>query len=126
MSDEKKLAIIVEDDVLTSEIFEAAIKEAGYRTEVYNDGQAALDRLQTYDEVPFLAVLDLHLPNVPGDMILDHIVQDEQLQNLRVIVASADGSLAKFQQGKKSDHILIMQKPVSFEQLKILSMRMMR
>ncbi len=126
MSDEKKLAIIVEDDELTSEIFEAAIREAGYKTELYYDGQAALDRLQSYDEIPFLAVLDLHLPNVAGDIILDHIVQDEQLKDLRVIVASADGSLAKFQQGKKSGNILIMQKPVSFEQLKILSMRMMR
>ncbi len=123
MEKSKELALIIEDDLQTSEIFEAAIREAGYRTEVVRDGQAALERLQGNQEPPFLIVLDMHLPNVSGDDILDYVVQDEKLKDLRVIVASADAGLAGLQQYKKEKSILIMLKPVSFAQLLQLSRR---
>jgi len=123
MEESKELALIIEDDLQTSEIFEAAISGAGYRTEVLRDGQAALDRLQRDQDPPYLIVLDMHLPHVSGDNILDYVVQDERLKDLRVIVASADAGLAELQQYKKERNILIMLKPVSFAQLLQLSKR---
>jgi CheY-like chemotaxis protein len=123
MENGRNLALVVEDDLQTAEIFDAAISGAGYRTEVFRDGQSALDRLQGNDETPLLVVLDLHLPNISGDKILDYIVQDEKLKDTRVIIASADGGLAKLQQYKKEKNILIMLKPVSFAQLLQLSKR---
>ena len=126
MSDDQKVALIIEDDPQSAEIFEAAVQEAGYKTERYYDGQVALDRLQQYEHIPFLVVLDMHLPNVPGDKILDYIVSDEKLSELRIIIASADGHLAGYQQRKKDGNILILHKPVSFSQLRSFAMRLNR
>ena len=119
-----KLALIVEDSPDTAEIFDAALTTAGYQTEVIGDGKIAIDRL---DEIePYLILLDLHLPNVPGDQILDHIIKQERLQDVRVIIASADGQLADFQGFKNKDQLMIMQKPVSFDQLTLISKRLLQ
>ena len=119
-----KLALIVEDSPDTAEIFDAALTTAGYQTEVIGDGKIAIDRL---DEIePYLILLDLHLPNVPGDQILDHIIKQERLQDVRVIIASADGQLADFQGFKNKNQLMIMQKPVSFDQLTLISKRLLQ
>ena len=125
--DENKLAVIVEDHGATSEIFAAAIKSAGYRTEVYSDGNKALDRLTGEgSEVPFLILLDLHLPGISGDRIFDSILEDERFAGSWVVIASADGSLSQFQQYKRNKNLLILQKPVSFDQLQMLTERIRR
>lgn len=119
-----KLALIVEDSPDTAEIFDAALTTAGYTTEIINDGQIAINRL---DEIePYLILLDLHLPNVPGDKILDYIIKQDHLKNVRVIIASADGQLADFQGHKNKDQLMIMQKPVSFDQLTLISKRLLQ
>ena len=119
-----KLALIVEDSPDTAEIFDAALTTAGYQTEVIGDGKIAIDRL---DEIePYLILLDLHLPSVPGDQILDHIIKQERLQDVRVIIASADGQLADFQGFKNKNQLMIMQKPVSFDQLTLISKRLLQ
>ena len=117
-------ALIVEDSPDTAEIFDAALTTAGYQTEVIGDGQIAIDRLNETE--PYLVLLDLHLPNVPGDKILDHIIKQDHLKEVRVIIASADGQLADFQGHKNKEHLLIMQKPVSFDQLTLLSKRLLK
>lgn len=114
-------ALIVEDNEDTAEIFEAACANAGYQTEIIGDGQAAFNRIQ--ESVPDLIILDLHLPSLSGDKILDNIIQDERLVDVRVIVASADGSLATFQGMKGKDKLMILQKPVSYDQLTTLAKR---
>ena len=124
---ENKLAVIVEDHEETSEIFVAAVQSVGYRTETYSDGNEALDRLMEEElEVPFLILLDLHLPGIPGDRIFDFILEDERFTDSWVVISSADGSLSKFQQFKRFKNLLILQKPVSFDQLQILTQRLLR
>ncbi len=125
--DESKLAVIVEDHKATSEIFEAAVRYAGYRTELYNNGNEALNRLTKEDaEVPFLVLLDLHLPGLSGDKIFDSILEDERFAGSWVVIASADGNLAQYQQYKRNKNLLVLQKPASFEQLQMLSRRLLR
>ncbi|MCA9924945.1 MAG: response regulator [Anaerolineales bacterium] len=120
----ENFALIVEDNPDTAEIFEAACATAGFQTEVISDGQAALDRLQNI--VPNLILLDLHLPNVSGDKILDHIIENEKLADVRIIVASADGQLATYQSRKSKNKLMVLQKPVSFDQLTLLAKRIIR
>jgi len=117
-------ALIVEDNQDAAEIFEAAFMNAGCQTEVIADGQVALNRLQ--ETVPDLILLDLHLPTLSGDKILDYIIGDDRLANMRVIVASADGQLATYQGMKGKDKLMILQKPVSYDQLTILAKRLVR
>ena len=119
----KPSAIIVEDNIDTAEIFTTAVESAGYNTTTVHDGQDALTLLET--DTPRLVVLDLHLPSVPGDQILDYIIEEkDRLGDVRVIIASADGMLATFQ-GYKDRKVYIMQKPVSYNQLETLSRRLL-
>jgi CheY-like chemotaxis protein len=64
-----------------------------------------------------LVVLDLHLPHVSGDKILEHIRRDECLARSQVIVTTADAARANALHDQP-DFVLI--KPISFLQLQDL------
>lgn len=56
--------LIVEDEPSIAEVVRLYIRRAGYQVQVANDGQDALDILNT--ELPDLVILDLMLPKVDG------------------------------------------------------------
>lgn len=113
------LAFIIEDDDDMGTIFAAAMQQAGYETEVIADGQLALDRLA--ELIPDVVVLDLHLPSVSGPDILKHIRRDDRFKETRVIIATADPHLADT---LRKDVSFVLDKPVSFRQLSVLSQRL--
>lgn len=115
------IAFIVEDDDQLSLVFTHALREAGYATEVFYEGQKVIPRLAEIK--PYIMILDLHLPNVSGSEILDHIRADELLKDIRVIVTSADaGLLTDPAIESKADFVLI--KPVRFAHLQRLAQRL--
>lgn len=109
---------VIEDDAVQAAIFERALSNINYKPEVITDGQMALDHLAT--AVPALIMLDLHLPTITGEDILAYIRTNDRLKSTRVIVASADGTMAD-QLPYKAD--LILHKPVSIFQLQQLATR---
>ncbi|MBN1875950.1 MAG: response regulator transcription factor [Anaerolineae bacterium] len=114
-------ALIIEDDEDLAIIFSEALKAAGFKTEIIKDGKVATERL--YDpklQIPDVVVLDLHLPHVSGMDILQQIRADERLTETRVLLATADASMAEMLE-KKADLVLL--KPVSFVQLRALAAR---
>ena len=112
------LALIIEDDDQLCEIFSHALKLADFDTEIAQDGQAALALL---DKVtPAMVLLDLHLPHVAGDEILRYIRASKRLEKVRVVLATADQIMAEALQ---DDVTLILLKPISVVQLKILASR---
>jgi len=119
-----RYAIIIEDDKNTADIFSAALQTSGYETEIIHDGRVAQERLN--EKVPYLVLLDLHLPNITGDKLLDQLIRDERFKDTYVIIASADARLAKYQQYKKEEKLFTLLKPVSFDQLSVLSARLAR
>ncbi len=116
---EKRLALIVEDDIAQAGIFEQALQMADFETQIITDGQAALDILQTI--TPSLVVLDLHLPNVSGEEILRAIRAEPRLAGVRVMLATAN-PLAAESLRKLSDLVLL--KPISFHQLRDMAIRL--
>ncbi len=117
MTDEL-LALVVEDDQQQSEIFSYAIRLAGYKVETCADGQEALNLLASM--TPCLVILDLNLPNVKGDKILAYIRNAERFSTTRVILATANPHSAEL---LHDDSDLILIKPISFEQLRDLAIR---
>ena len=113
------LALIVEDDEKLAEIFTQAMQLAGFNTQSVSDGNAALDTLN--QSQPAVLVLDLHLPGVSGDKILQFVRGDERLKSIQVIVATADATMADSLQ-ELSDLVLI--KPITFTQLRTLAARL--
>lgn len=103
-------ALVIEDDPKLGTIFQTALQQAGYETELDADGNkyhAFLDARR-----PDLVILDLHLPFAFGGDILNAI--RAKYPDTVVAVVTADFIKAKTLTGK-ADHILI--KPVSVASL---------
>lgn len=115
----KPLALIIEDDSKLSTIFAEALRKADFDIEVAQDGQIALEQLKI--TIPAVVVLDLNLPHVSGHDILREIRADERLTNTRVILATADAVRAE---GLRADADLVLIKPISFNQLRDLAIRL--
>ena len=116
--DKKPFGYIVEDYEDTANVFKWALEMAGYVVELAKDGAVAQHRLT--EIVPDLIILDLHMPNVPGDKILEQIRSDERLVDTRVFLATADANMAAQLRDQAE---LVLLKPISVAQLKDLAER---
>ena len=114
----KPLALIIEDNEDQNLTFTTALEQAGYQAESIFDGDIALQRLKQI--IPDLVVLDLHLPNTNGSIILRQIRTDPRLTATRVVMATADNAFAS---GLEFQTEVVLLKPISFSQLKQLAMR---
>jgi DNA-binding response OmpR family regulator len=113
------LALIIEDDEDLSEIFGQALSAAGYEIEIVRDGQTAQERIKQI--TPKVVTLDMHIPHVPGDVLLKQIRADERLAKTRVVVTTADAQMAE-KMRPLADLVLI--KPITFSQLRDLTARL--
>jgi CheY-like chemotaxis protein len=116
--DTKPLAFIVEDNQDTVVIFQKALELAGYEVKVALDGAVAQKQLGVI--VPALIILDLHMPNVSGDVLLKQVRADERLESTRVFLATADANMASHLRDQAE---LVLLKPIGFSQLKELAER---
>ena len=112
------IALIIEDNIELNTLFNEALKESGFKTEIALDGEEAQIRLQEF--VPQLILLDLHLPYVSGADLLSEIRQDDRFKDTFIIVASADGTWTGLLE-EKAD--IVLNKPVSYVQLRDLGSR---
>jgi DNA-binding response OmpR family regulator len=113
------VALIIEDDLNLATIYAEALRMAEFETEIVHDGQTALARLTAI--TPTMVILDLHLPYVSGQTILQQIRADERLAKTRVLLATADSLKAENLQGEAD---LVLLKPISFHQLRDLAKRL--
>lgn len=114
----KPLGYIIEDYEDTVTIFQWALERAGYEVEVAKDGAVAQKRLT--EITPDLIVLDLHMPRVTGDILLQQIRSDDRLSNTRVFLATADANMAAQLRDQAE---LVLLKPISLAQLQELAER---
>ena len=112
-------AMIIEDNEDLAIIFAEALQAAGFDTGIVQDGDTALVRLEA--SRPDIIILDLHLPHVSGEAILERIRTDERLAGTRVIIATADPRMADM---LKDQADLVLLKPISFGQLRDLAARL--
>jgi DNA-binding response OmpR family regulator len=113
------LALIIEDDEDLSEIFGQALTAAGFEIEIIRDGRLAQERLKQI--VPTVITLDMHIPQISGDVILQQIRSDARLAKTRVVVTTADAQMGETMRGV-ADLVLI--KPITFSQLRDLTLRL--
>lgn len=103
-------ALIIEDDPKLGTIFQTALQQAGYETDLDENGNRYHAFLDAHR--PSLVILDLHLPFAFGGDILNDI--RAKCPDTVIAVVTADFVKAKTLTGK-ADHILI--KPVSVASL---------
>lgn len=112
------VALVVDDDEDQNVIFAAALEQAGYLVKSAHNGMEARKFLT--EIIPNLIILDLHMPGVSGDVILKEIRTNEDLKNIRVIVATSD---AAFVSSLQFSAELVLLKPIGFSQLSQLAKR---
>jgi two-component system cell cycle response regulator DivK len=114
------LALIIEDDEDLANIFAEALRGVGFDVEHAADGKAAQERLRD-GAVPYLILLDMHLPHVSGADLLVGIKNDERFNNAIIIITTADARMGETY-GEMADFVLV--KPISFVQLRDLTSRL--
>jgi len=115
-----KLALIIEDDEDLANIFAEALRGIDFEVENVIDGQSARGRLQS-GSVPFLILLDMHLPHVSGKDLLHEIKQDERFIKTWIMITTADARLAE-EYRDQVDFAMI--KPILFGQLRDIAARL--
>lgn len=111
-------ALIVEDDEAIAAIYVEALQMAGYETEVAVNGRFAIQRLG--EITPWLILLDLHLPEVAGEKVLQFIKNEPNLASTRIFITTADHLRAEELRAKVD---LVLLKPISLMQLRDMALR---
>lgn len=113
------IALIIEDDPSSGNLFSHILEFVGFTTEIIKDGKTALARLD--EIVPTLVLLDLNLPpGVSGSEILHSIRANQKLVDIPVLVVTAYPNIAD-EIHNEAD--LVLFKPVSVGQLRNLVSR---
>ena len=91
--------LLVEDDLFFQKFYAAKIKEAGIDVIVANDGDDALQKLETLR--PQLILLDLIMLKKDGFEVLQALSQNGELKNIPVLVFSTLGQEADIARAKQ-------------------------
>jgi CheY-like chemotaxis protein len=80
--------LVVEDLSADTILLREALRDAGLAEELIyaNDGQEALDMLNSGGPLPQLMLLDLNLPGVSGHEVLNRVRNDPRLAELPIVV----------------------------------------
>ena len=111
------IALIVEDDELLGDIFSKSL-EGLYSCEIVKDGNLALTRFA--ETQPALVLLDLHLPGLNGDKILEGIRSSATNNDCHVILCTADARKADLLRDTAD---IVFLKPVNPLELRQLASR---
>ncbi|MEP7136245.1 MAG: response regulator [Chloroflexota bacterium] len=115
-----ELALIIEDDEDLASIFSEALRGIDFQVEHAADGRLALEQLQN-SAIPFLILLDMHLPHISGGDLLNHIKQDKRFEKTLIVITTADARMGDMYRDQV-DFVLI--KPISFVQLRDIAARL--
>lgn len=78
--------VIVEDSEPLADIYKTRLELIGYTVHVAYDGEAALELIERV--LPDLVLLDLMVPKVAGDQILERMRKSDWGKHLRVFIIS--------------------------------------
>jgi two-component system response regulator RegX3 len=113
-------ALVIANPLKNSGKLQRALTQAGYQVQCISTGSRA--QIQLAFTNPDLIVLDLNLPDIPGEVILRQIKAQPRLDNTQLILLSEDAQAAR---DTKDLADLILMKPVNSEQLGELAARLL-
>ena len=78
--------VIVEDNVALAEIYKTRLELLGYECRVAHDGEEGLATIER--ELPNLVLLDLMVPKIAGDQILERMRASDWGKDIKVLIVS--------------------------------------
>ena len=112
-----ELALIIEDDEDLADIFAEALRGVGFEVDHAADGKIAQEKIRS-ETVPYLILLDMHLPHISGSELLTEINEDDRFSDTITIITTADARMGETYRDQVD---FVMVKPISFVQLRDLS-----
>ena len=94
-----KKILIIEDEILLSDLLKMNLKEAGFEVETAYDGKEGLEKAKSF--LPDLILLDLIMPVLDGYQVLQEIQKDPVLEKIPVIVLSNLGQEEEIARAKR-------------------------
>ncbi len=79
--------LIVDDDMILREMYEARIKEEGYVVISASDGEEALQK--AFREKPDIIILDIMMPKINGIDVMKKLRADKETEGIPVILLTA-------------------------------------
>ena len=105
--------LVVDDDAAQVEEISEFLSRKGFAVESASDGMTALDMMRALR--PAVVLLDINLPSMPGDRILE--IMRGLDHTASVIMISGHADLYERVSGEGDGFITAMQKPVSLKAL---------
>src|SRR5678815_2353145 len=85
--------LIVEDDHDARQLLASVLEKQGYVVDVAGDGIEAIHKLER-DPPPYAALVDLRMPGIVGQELVEYFEDDPRLAKVRVAIVSASPELA--------------------------------
>ena len=86
MGERKPLVLVVEDDPSVQDMLGFLLRGEGYDVIAARDGLEGLVKLEL--QHPSLVILDLMMPNVSGDRVIEEVRNDARIKNVPILVVS--------------------------------------
>ena len=102
------MVLVVDDDVDVQTLLSGLLTKAGYRVQVANSGAEAILLLEEIE--PSVMLVDLLMPGIVGQELLEYVRASPHLANVPVAIVSGSPDLAP-------DGYRLFKKPVSFRSL---------
>jgi DNA-binding NtrC family response regulator len=93
MSTHMARVLVVEDERDVAAVLHDALIDLGYTVRLASDGAAALEIMPTYR--PDVVLLDLNVPEVPGDVVLKRLREADPSLPVIIVTANADAERAR-------------------------------
>ncbi len=108
--------LIVEDDGMVARQMARTLRDAGHSPTLASDGRSAL---QEATDRPDVVLLDLGLPDLPGEEILEHLKSQPNTAQIPVLVITGNTeAAAQLRESGKGWVTDVLLKPVSGAQLR--------
>ncbi|MBE0362730.1 hypothetical protein PULV_a0280 [Pseudoalteromonas ulvae UL12] len=113
--------LVVEDNKINQIIVEKHLQNLSVKCALANDGQDALDYLQTH--TPDLILMDLQMPNMDGFTASEFIKKSERLRTIPIVILSASVGKVERDKAKELGIDNFINKPFNLAELKAILMK---
>lgn len=94
MSRQEGQVLVVDDDEDIRDLVAMVLEVSGYSVAKASSGREALAYLRSH-RLPALMLLDLRMPDMAGDEVVEVVRNDSRLADLPIVVVSGDGAARK-------------------------------